>query len=121
MMRKKAYYPNQILLFWDDYDFQAANIQLFEKDSDHNWQELTEAVVEGVIDLVGVFTGVPWLSLLSDIAGAILNALPENWYTNDDDYVDSFYTIEKGRTYNNHIGAARNARVDLKPYTLLAN
>ncbi len=118
---EKAYYPNQILLFWDDYDFQAANIQLFEKDRNYSWEELIEAVVEGVIDLVGVFTGIPWLSLLSDIAGAILEALPEDWYVNDDDYVDSFYTIEKGKTYNNYFGAARNARVDLKPYILQAN
>jgi len=38
---------------------------------------------------------------------------------NDDDYVDSFYTLEKGRTYVDYPGAAKNATVSLSPYRLL--
>ncbi len=117
----KTYYPNQVILFWDDYDYKAANIQLFEKDSGHNYKELVSAITESVSDLVAAFTGHAWVTLLGDVASAIINATPDHWYTNDDDYVDSFYTIEKNRTYTNHRGAAGNAKVTLVPYLLEAN
>lgn len=44
--------------------------------------------------------------------------MPSGWFANDDDYVDSFYTLEKGRYYTGYLGAARNATLSLAPYTL---
>ncbi len=119
--KDEVYYPNQILLFWDDYQYQAANIQLFEKDSGENYQELTQAIVSGVFQIIGIFTAQPWVNVLGQVAGAIIQAMPSGTFTNDDDYVDSFYTIEKNKTYTNYKGAARNATVTLKPFTVLAN
>jgi len=116
-----AYYPNQVLLLWDEYDFQAANIQIFEKDGNYSWEKLAEAIVDGVFALVDFFTGIPWVSVLGDLASAILKALPDDWYINQDDYVDSFYTIEKGKTYKDYYGAAVNAKVDMAPYIIKAN
>lgn len=119
--KDEVYYPNQILLFWDDYQYQAANIQLFEKDSGENYQELTQAIVSGVFQIIGIFTAQPWVNVLGQVAGAIIQAMPSGTFTNDDDYVDSFYTIEKNKTYTNYRGAARNAKVTLKPFTVLEN
>ena len=116
-----TYSPNQILLFWDDYDYQAANIQLFEKDDNHNYKNMVAAIVDGIFKITGILTEVPIVSALGQIANAIIQTLPDAWFTNDDDYVDSFYTIEKNRTYTNHMGARGNAKVTLTPYTLLAN
>ena len=115
------YYPNQILLFWDDYKYQAANIQLFEKDDNHNYKDLTSAIVNGVFQIVGVVSGQPWVNVLGQVASAILQATPSHWYSNDDDYVDSFYTIEKNKYYTNYKGAANNATVNLAPFYLASN
>lgn len=116
-----TYSPNQILLFWDDYDYQAANIQLFEKDDNHNYKDMVAVIVDGIFKITGILTEVPVVSALGQIANAIIQAMPDAWFTNDDDYVDSFYTIEKNKTYTNHMGARGNAKVTLTPYTLLAN
>ncbi len=112
----RAYYPNQIILFWDDYAYQAANIQLFEKDSNYNYKELTRILIDGVTQILGSLSGQPWISALGQIAGAIVRVLPDSFFTNDDDYIDSFYTIEKGKSYIGYFGAAQNAKVDLQPH-----
>jgi len=117
----KDYYPNQVMLFWDDYAYQAANIQLFEKDDNHNYKQLASVLIEGVIDIVGTLYGQPWVTALGKLAGAVIQAMPDEWWTNNDDYVDSFYTIEKNRTYTNYYGAAGNARVNMAPYFIPAN
>lgn len=117
----EAYYPNQLLLFWDDYKYQAANIQLFEDDSDYNYQELISILVTEISGIAGDLSGLPWLGALGRIASVIIDAIPSGTFTDDDDYVDSFYTIEKNKSYVNYKGAARNATVTLKPFTLLEN
>ena len=116
-----TYYPNQILLFWDDYSYQAANIQLFEKDDNYNYKEMVGIIVDGVFKITGTLTGEPIVGVLGQIANAVIQAMPDQWFTNDDDYVDSYYTIEKNKTYRNHNGARGNANVDLTPYLLLSN
>ncbi|WP_299161385.1 DUF3103 family protein [uncultured Tenacibaculum sp.] len=115
------YYPNQILLFWDDYKYQAANIQLFEKDDNVNYKSLVSTIVSGVFQIIGTVSTQPWVNVLGQVAGAIIQAMPDSWYTNNDDYVDSFYTIEKNKSYNNHYGARGNARVNMSPFFVAAN
>ncbi len=118
---EKAYYPNQIMLFWDDYAYQAANIQLFEKDNNYNYKELTSVLISGVTQIAGSLSAQPWVSALGQIAGAIVQVLPDSFFTNDDDYIDSFYTIEKGKSYTGYYGAAGNAKVDLEPHFIRTN
>ena len=111
------YRPNQILVFWSEYRYAAANIQLFEHDDNTNYKDLAVALVDGVNAILGVFA--PTYAVIGQVAGAILKAMPANWFSNDDDYVDSFYTLEKGKTYTNYVGAGNNATVSLTPYRLL--
>ena len=115
------YYPNQVLLFWDDYRYQAANIQLFEKDDNVNYKDLVSTIVSGVFQIIGTVSTQPWVNVLGQVAGAIIQAMPNSWYTNNDDYVDSFYTIEKNKSYNNYYGARGNAKVNLAPYFIASN
>ncbi|SEE33648.1 Protein of unknown function [Tenacibaculum sp. MAR_2010_89] len=117
----KDYYPNQILLFWDDYKYQAANIQLFEKDDNVNYKSLVSTIVSGVFQIIGTVSTQPWVNVLGQVAGAIIQAMPDSWYTNNDDYVDSFYTIEKNKNYRNYYGARGNARVNLSPFFVASN
>lgn len=115
------YYPNQILLFWDDYKYQAANIQLFEKDDNINYKNLVTTIVNGVFQIVGTVSTQPWIGVLGQVAGAIIQAMPNDWYTNNDDYVDSFYTIEKYKEYRDYSGARKNATVALSPFYVSPN
>lgn len=112
------YRPNQILVFWSEYRYAAANIQLFEHDDNTNYKDLAIALVDGVNAILGVFA--PTYAVIGQVAGAILKAMPANWFSNDDDYVDSFYTLEKSKTYTNYLGAGNNATVTLSPYRLLS-
>lgn len=118
---KNDYYPNQILLFWDDYAYQAANIQLYEQDSNYNYKELVKIIVDGVFEITGILTAEPWLVALGKIASAIVDVMPDAWYTDNDDYVDSFYTIEKNKSYSNYYGAAGNAKVSMAPFFVANN
>lgn len=115
------YYPNQILLFWSDYSYQGANIQIYEQDSNYNYKELTTIIINGVATVAGTISAQPWISALGTVASAIANALPDDWYTDNDDYVDSFYTVMKTTTYTDYSGAANNAKMTLAPFFVPAN
>jgi hypothetical protein len=112
------YTPNQIMIFWSEYRYAAANVQLFEHDDNTNYQQLAVALSQGVTAILGVFA--PGYAVIGQVATAILQAMPAGWFSNDDDYIDSFYTLEKGRNYTNYVGAAGNAKLTLSPYTLVS-
>ncbi len=115
-----TYAPNQILLDWNDYAYQAANIQLFEHDDSTNYQQLVIALVTGVGE-VGSLAGYPAVQAITEIANRIIAAMPADWFANDDDYVDSFYTVEKSVSYTGLVGAGNNATVSLQPFLLAPN
>jgi hypothetical protein len=112
-----TYSPNQIMIFWNAYRYGAANIQLFEHDDNTNYKDLALVLTQGVTAILGAFA--PSFAVIGQVATAILQAMPSSWFTNDDDYVDTYYTLEKGQSYVNYGGAARNATVTLSPYRLL--
>lgn len=111
------YTPQQALVIWGNYRFNAANVQLFEDDGDTNYQELLVALTTGVKTALGVFA--PKYAVIADIAGAILKAMPSSWFGNDIDYLDSFYLLQRGQAYTNRMGTANNAKVTLTPITLV--
>lgn len=113
------YYPNQILIFWENYRFAAANVQLYEHDDNTNYQTLVQALVSAVEAVLSLTA--PQYAIIARIANEIIAAMPSGWFSNDDDYVDSFYTLEKGSTYSSYYGAAGSARITLTPYTLQGN
>ncbi|WP_343652191.1 DUF3103 family protein [Stenotrophomonas sp.] len=111
------YTPQQPLVIWGNYRFNAANVQLFEDDGDTNYQELLVALATGVKTALGAFA--PEYAVIADIAGAILKAMPTSWFANDIDYLDSFYLLQRGQGYTDRMGAANNAKVTLTPITLV--
>jgi hypothetical protein len=115
-----TYTPNQIIVDWSGFAFQVANIQLFEHDDNTSYQNLVMVLVSAV-GAVGSLAGVPTLTAITEIANRIIAALPASIFTNDDDYVDSFYTIEQTRSYTNLVGASRNATVSMQPFLVAPN
>ena len=115
-----TYYPNQILIFWYNYRYNAANVNFYEHDSGTNYQDLLSAVLSGVSSILGAFA--PEYAIIAQVANAIIQAMPASFFTDDDDYVDTLYTIDtddltssSGRTNN---GAGGNVTMKLVPYCL---
>ena len=111
-----TYTPGQVLIYWDDYRYGAANVLLYEHDDNTNYKDLALALASGVEGLLGIFK--PEYSMIGAVAKAILQAMPNSWFANNDDYIDSFYVLEKNRSYIDYVGAANNATITLVPYRL---
>ncbi|HEU4732705.1 MAG TPA: DUF3103 family protein [Kofleriaceae bacterium] len=115
-----TYTPNQIVINWSNFAFQVANFQLFEHDSNTNYQDLITAIIAAV-GAGGSLAGFPTIQAITEIANRIIAAIPSSVFTNDDDYVDSFYTIEEFKTYTGLAGAGRNATASFTPFFVVAN
>lgn len=115
-----TYFPQQIVIDWANYEYQAANIQLYEHDDNTNYQQLVTALVTAVGE-IGSLAGKPQIQAITEIANRIIAAMPADWFANDDDYVDSFYTVERAVGYVGRVGAGNNASVTLQPFLLQPN
>ncbi len=108
----RTYYPNQIVIFWSNYRYAAADILFYEHDDNYNYQTILAMLVEGI----GTF--VPEYNWAFVLASKIIQLMPGSWFTDDDDYCDVFYTLERDQTYTDYWGASSNVRFSLVPYTL---
>lgn len=116
---KTVYTPFQDMIYWDDFAFGAANVQLFEQDDNTNYRDLIKALLDAAEK--ALLAGAPEYSLIPKIGQSILAALPDHWLTNDNDYIDSYYLIERGRNYSDLKGAAGNATATFCSYVIGAN
>lgn len=60
----------------------------------------------------------PEAAIVATIAETIMRAMPSAWFKNNDDYIDSFYILQKDRSYFDYAGAANNAVITLTPFQL---
>ena len=111
------YFPNQVLLFWSDFRFGAANIQLWDHGDGTNYQKILAAVLKGVAAAMAV-GGAPAFSWIPALADAIVEAMPASWWTDSDTWLDTFYTLERGPSYQNLMGSGQTARISLMPWVL---
>ncbi|MGC4806771.1 DUF3103 family protein [Micromonospora sp. DT233] len=104
----RTYYPNQLLVHFSEYKYNLADVVMMEDDGDTNYQALVQAIVGALLVIVdgGVY---------QPLVNAILEAIPTSWYTDDPDYVDSWYTLSTGSAGRLH-GAAGNGWFDVSPY-----
>ncbi|WP_031525168.1 DUF3103 family protein [Streptomyces sp. NRRL F-5123] len=103
-----TYYPNQILVSWNTYKYNLADVVMMEADSDTNYAALAKALADALLTITDQGAYIP-------LVDAILDALPASWYTNDDDYVDSWYTL--GTNSSGLLNGARgNGRMTVEPY-----
>lgn len=117
---KIDYYPNQVMIHWARYRWGAVDIVLMEQDSGTDYKELAKLLVEAAEK---VLQSIPDLeaqgySVIANITGKIIDAIPSGLLTNDDDFVDVFYTIQQDKPYIDHPGATNNALVTLEPLTI---
>lgn len=87
------YYPNKNLIYWDRFHFSAASILLYEHDDSTNYQQITVIILD-IASIAFTLAGYPTVSMVIDIANAIIRNAPSHWFQNDDDHVSSFYTLD---------------------------
>ncbi|MFI0895728.1 DUF3103 family protein [Streptomyces sp. NPDC020983] len=103
-----TYYPHQILVSWSNYKYDLADVVMMEADSDTNYAALAKALADALLTITDQGAYIP-------LVDAVLGALPSSWYTNDDDYVDSWYTL--ATTSSGQLNGARgNGRMTVEPY-----
>lgn len=112
-----TYYPRQIVLDWRNYDFAAANVLIYEQDDNTSYQTLVSVIVQA-IGQIGSLAGVPAINAIATITNTIVEALPSSFFTNDDDFVDAYYTLERDRNYRGLRGARNNANADWSRFVL---
>ncbi|MEU6239502.1 DUF3103 family protein, partial [Kitasatospora sp. NPDC047058] len=103
-----VYYPNQILVNWSNYKYNLADVVLMEDDGDTNYLALAKAVAAVLLTIADQGAYVP-------LVNAVLDALPSSWWTDDPDYVESWYTL--ARTSSGRLnGASGNGWMTVEPY-----
>jgi len=103
-----TYYPNQLIVHFSAYKYNLADFVMMEDDGDTNYQALATALATALLTIVDGGTYVP-------LVNAILSAIPSSWWTDDPDYVDSWYTLST-QSSGHFNGAAANGWMDLAPY-----
>lgn len=112
---EQEYRPNQMVVAWGQHRFNAANIMLYEQDGNFNYKKIINHLVEATATLADM-AGYQDISSIINIGNAILQAMPNDWYEDSDDFVDAFYMIERNKTYSNYPGAANNVTASFLPF-----
>ncbi|SEN78874.1 DUF3103 family protein [Actinacidiphila rubida] len=107
-----TYYPNQLIINWSNFKYDALDLVMMESDSGTNYQQLAIALADALLTITDQGAYQP-------LVDAILNAIPSAWYSNDDDYVDSWYTITEQESGTIH-GARGNGWMTVEPYWVSA-
>lgn len=104
----RTYYPNQILVNWSFYKYDLADAVMMEEDGGTNYRELAKALAAALLTITDQGMYIP-------LVDALLDAIPTDWWTDDPDYVDSWYTLAQG-DHGALNGAAGNGTMTVEPY-----
>ncbi|MFE9627629.1 DUF3103 family protein [Streptomyces sp. NPDC006527] len=103
-----VYRPNQILVNWSSYKYDLADAVMMEEDGSTNYHDLARAIATALLTIADQGTYIPLVS-------AVLDAIPDDWWTDDPDYVDSWYTLAQSDNGTRH-GARGNGWMTAEPY-----
>ncbi|MGY5010560.1 DUF3103 family protein [Streptomyces sp. 900105755] len=102
------YYPNQILVNWSNYKYNLADVVMMEDDDGTNYRALAQAITTALLTVTDQGTYIP-------LVNAVLSAIPDSWFTDDPDYVESWYTLAQNSTGRLN-GASGNGWMTVEPY-----
>ncbi|MFB6836140.1 DUF3103 family protein [Streptomyces sp. NPDC056361] len=107
-----TYYPNQILVNWSQYKYNLADVVMLEDDGDTNYSALAKALAAALLTIADLGAYVP-------LVDPIVDAIPSSFWTDDADFVDSWYTLARETTGTRN-GAGGNGRFTLDRYWVSA-
>ncbi|WP_406053577.1 DUF3103 domain-containing protein [Streptomyces sp. NBC_01077] len=105
---KTTYHPNQIMVNWSNYRYNLADAVMMEDDGNTNYRDLAKAVATALLAIADQGMYVP-------LVNAVLDAVPDSWWTDEDDYVDSWYALAKSANGKRY-GARGNGWMTVQPY-----
>jgi hypothetical protein len=103
-----VYRPNQILVNWSNYKYNLADVVMMEDDDGTNYKSLAQALTTALLTVTDQGTYIP-------LVNALLAAMPDSWFTDDPDYVESWYTLAKDSS-GRLDGASGNGWMTVEPY-----
>lgn len=103
-----VYRPNQILVNWSNYKYNLADAVMMEEDGSTNYRDLAKALATALLTITDQGTYIP-------LVNALLDAMPDDWWTDDPDYVDSWYTLAQSDNGTRY-GARGNGWMTVEPY-----
>ncbi|MFE3270158.1 MULTISPECIES: DUF3103 family protein [unclassified Streptomyces] len=103
-----VYRPNQILVNWSNYKYDLADAVMMEEDGSTNYRDLAKAIATALLTITDQGTYIP-------LVNAVLDAIPDDWWTDDPDYVDSWYTLAQSDNGTRY-GARGNGWMTVEPY-----
>jgi hypothetical protein len=103
-----TYTPGQIVVDWSHFKYNAVDVVMMEEDDGTNYRALAQALATA---LLTILDGVQYAPMVN----AILEAMPDGWWTDDPDYVDSWYLLTR-QTNEWRRGARQNAGATFAPY-----
>lgn len=107
-----TYYPNQILVNWSLYKYDLADVVMYEDDGDTNYSELAKVLATALLTIFDQGAYIP-------LVDPLIDAMPESFWVDDPDYVDSWYTLATTTT-GTRAGAAANGRMTFDRYYVSA-
>ncbi|GGW60351.1 hypothetical protein GCM10010503_42090 [Streptomyces lucensis JCM 4490] len=102
------YHPNQILVNWSNYKYDLADVVMMEDDDGTNYKALAQALTTALLTVTDQGAYIP-------LVNAVLSAMPDSWFTDDPDYVESWYTLSRNST-GRIDGASGNGWMTVEPY-----
>jgi hypothetical protein len=130
--------PNMDIVNWTQFASKYVNIEFWELDGDLDFNYLVRGLVDSIGDIRelvapgAIKPGTPAaeaeqlmaivtarskaaVSVITKLSEAVLKTMGSgSWLKDDHDYLDTFYTIERGEYYRDRLGANRNVRMTLK-------
>lgn len=103
-----TYYPNQLVIHWNRYKYNAADIVFMEDDGDTNYLQLAQALIAALANILD-------LGAYQPLVNAILQAMPSSWWTDDPDFVDACYTITQ-QANDTRTCAGANGTIGIRPF-----
>ena len=103
-----VYYPNQILVNWSYYKYNLADVVMMEDDDGTNYRALAQAITTALLTVTDQGAYIP-------LVNAVLSAIPDSWFTDDPDYVESWYTLARNSSGRLN-GASGNGWMTVEPY-----
>ncbi|GAA5646270.1 MULTISPECIES: DUF3103 domain-containing protein [Vibrio] len=117
---KQDYYPGQTIILWPRYRWGAVDMILMEQDDGTDYKELAKLLVQAAEEILKMIPDpeVQGYAIIAQITGKIIDVIPDGLLTNDDDFVDVYYTLMQNTTYEDRPGAGGNATATFTPVTI---
>jgi hypothetical protein len=93
---------------WSYYKYDLADAVMMEEDGSTNYRSLAKAIADALLTITDMGAYIP-------LVNAVLDAMPDDWWTDDPDYVDSWYTLARSSS-GPFRGARGNGTMTLEPY-----